>query len=536
MGIERVDNWELVIQGSDLTNGRYKIEDAHIRAALIREIGTDSPKPVTFGIRDRPYITIDKYIAPYYKAAHNLNVMRASTKTGLKWGFTGYEWPLPVDTELEFSGLETDQRIYLRGTLYKNVLSTDDPINRYLMARSVEIAYKQLRPLYWKDVLIPSEFGPGKQFVLDTSGAVPALVEWNPQDPRYTIAPSANIYFVIRNTIQVLWPDENVKPHDVEFRIKHDRIDVGAQPRLDHMFLPPSDGTTRIVEEWLYFKSIDNCDTQWTAATNVTTAVEPTIRKEGTNSAKITIAAAFSCGGSPPCKVAHHAVGGADGIDITAFRAVGFWIRADTAIAAGTFDLYLCETDDGTNPVEIINIPRLETDEWTYVVGFLKRPGVDNAIKSVALYSVVDDPGTPTLYIDDIRPLPNRLTQNPMAGTEYITEYSPADADLKIESINYATGEIVFSYDKVPEKALLTYYALRSGGGRDIFSLREINKEYHTVRYPHKQSYVFRNVGDESPTGTAYMDIYTLAEYHQEIPAAQRIPSDVFAAARPLLV
>jgi len=531
MGIERVDNWELVIQGSDLTNGRYKIEDAHIRAALIREIGTDSPNPVTFGIRDRPYITIDKYIAPYYKAAHNLNVMRASTKTGLKWGFTGYEWPLPVDTELEFSGLETDQRIYLRGTLYKNVLSTDDPINRYLMARSVEIAYKQLRPLYWKDVLIPSEFGPGKQFVLDTSGAVPALVEWNPQDPRYTIAPSANIYFVIRNTIQVLWPDENVKPQDVEFRIKHDRIDVGAQPRLDHMFLPPSDGTTRIVEEWLYFKSLSDCETKWDdSVANVTTAQESGegFVKEGTYSAKISIGTDFTTG-----KVSYVACDPT--VDISAFRAVGFWIRASEAVPAGTFDLYLCETDDGTNPLEIIKIPRLEAGEWTYVVGFLKRPNVDNAIASVALYAN-SDPGEVDIWIDDIRPLPNRLTQNPMAGTEHITEYSPADAGLKIESINYATGEIVFSYDKVPERALLTYYALRSGGGRDIFSLREISKEYHTVRYPHKQSYVFRNVGDESPTGTAYMDIYTLAEYHQEIPAAQRIPSDVFAAARPLLV
>jgi len=555
MAIERVDNWELVIYGSDLTpegpaTGRIKIEDSHIRAALIREMGTDSPptKPVSVGIRDRPYITIDEYIAPFYKASNNLNVMRASTRNGLKWGFTGFEWPLPVDSEIEITGLESDRRIYLRGSLYKGVLSTDDPINRYLMSRSVEHQYKQLRPLYWKDVTIDAGFAPGKQYVLDTSGAVADLVEWNPQDPRYSIAPAANIYYIIRNTIQVMWPDERVLPKDVEFRIKHDRIDVGAQPRLDHMFLPPADGITRIVEETLYFNSIADCEAIWADGSggHCTPGLEDTIVQEGAKSAKLVI-------DNVGCAdlIAYKDL--ASAVDISGFTAVGMWIGADRSdaadarIAPGAVALRLDNTAGCGSPIEEILLPEIpdiagDKDNMAYVVLYLKTPEALDAVASVGLVDVAgnaikgSDVGeTITIYIDDIRPLPNKLTHNPMASTEVLGT-PDGGAGLRISSINYATGEVVFTYTSIPTSVLMTYYALRSGGGRDIFSLREINEAYHTVRYPHKQSYVFVNKGAGTPDGTKKMDLYTLAEYHQEIPAEQRIPASVIAAARPLLV
>ena len=545
MGIERVDNWELVINGSDLTpagpaTGRIKIEDSHIRAALIREIGTDSPptNPVSFGIRDKPYVTIDEYIAPFYKASNNLNVMRASTRAGLKWGFTGFEWALPVDSELEITGLGSDRRIYLRGSLYKGVLSTDDPINRYLLSRSVEHAYKQLRPLYWKDAVIPAAFVPGKQYVLDTSGAAPVLVEWNPQDPRYTIAPSANIYYNIRNTIQVMWPDELVLPKDVEFRIKHDRIDVGAQPRLDHMFLPPADGITRIVEETLYFKSIHDCETIWTLSGNWTVSLEETFVQEGTKSAKLSIDNANSVAGS---LIAYKDL--ATPVNISGFTAVGMWVAATTRIAPGAVALRLDNTAGCASPIEEILLPEIpaiagDKVNMAYVVLYLKTPEALDAIASVGLVDVsgLGSPYTNDIYIDDIRPLPNKLTQNPMASTEVLGTPTPTGTGLAISSINYATGEVLFTYDNIPTSVLMTYYALRSGGGRDVFSLREIKTEYHTARYPHKQSYVFMNKGTGTPDGTKKMDLYTLAEYHQEIPAEQRIPASVIAAARPLLI
>lgn len=535
MAIERVDNWELVIYGSDLSpagpaTGRLKIEDSHIRAALIREMGTDSPvtKPVSVGIRDKPYITIDEYIAPYYRASNNLNVMRASTRAGLQWGFTGFEWPLPVDSEIEITGLESDRRIYLRGSLYKNVLSTDAPINRYLLSRSVEHQYKQLRPLYYKDTEIPVGFAPNKQYVLDTSGAAPALVAWNPQDPRYTIAPTANIYYNIKNTIQVLWPDEHALPQDVEFRIKHDRIDVGAQPRLDHMFLPPGDGVTRIVEETINFTSISECEAMWTPLANVTAAHgDGNNKHEGTYAAMLTVEASFTTG-----LVGYEAL--ASPVDISAYSKVGFWIKSSLAKDEGVFELYLCETADGTDPVEIIKVPRLEAGEWTYVVGTLRRSGNDNAIASVGL-SATEDPIEPVICIDDIRPLPNKLIHNPMEGTVMLGTVT-GGAGVVINVLNYATGEITFGYTTLPTSALLTYYSLRSGGGRDIFSLRSVNAAYHTVRYPHKQSYVFLNKGGGTPVADANMDLYTLAEYRQDIPAEQQIPASVINAASPLLV
>jgi len=91
MAIERIDNWELVLHGSDLdANNRYKIEDSHIRCALIREIGTDSSTLVDFGLRDHPFMDIDTFIAPYYKSSNNLNLMKISGKKGLNWKFTDF--------------------------------------------------------------------------------------------------------------------------------------------------------------------------------------------------------------------------------------------------------------------------------------------------------------------------------------------------------------------------------------------------------------------------------------------------------------
>lgn len=543
MAIERVDNWELVLHDTDLdANNRYKIEDSHIRCALIREIGTDSPDLVDFGLRDHPYIDIDTFIAPYYKSSNNLNVMRLSGKRGLKWTFTGFELPLPLDLELEINGLAGDYRVFMKGSLYKNVMSADDPINQYLMARLIQHSYKQLRPLYWRDITIPAELAVGKEFVLDD--VTGALVEWKPQDPKYTIAPSQNITYVIDNTIQVLWNDENAPPKDIEFRLKHNRIDIGAMPRLDHMFLPPADGITRYVEELFDVDnrplSIDDCEDVWVGSTpaQVTISLETTIKKEGTNSVKaIATATEWAIN-----DFIYEDLGAGNEIDISGFKYVGFWIGAvATALAAGDISLILAATADCSDPLEKIALPPIPVAATaaalTYVMVPLDAGKNLTAVRSVGLMNtsaaaIADSSG---LYVDDVRPLPIQVSHNPMEAL-IKEDFGGTGVAPAVLSVNYATGEIFITYTKVPTELLVGYYAFREGGGRDVFSLREIQQMYHRVTYPHKQSYTFTNKAALDPDASKDMDLYTLAEYYQLIPPGQDISPGVFAAARALLV
>lgn len=537
MAIERIDNWELVLAGSELDgNNRYKIEDSHIRCALIREIGTDSSTMVDFGLRDHPYMDIDTFIAPYYKGSNNLNVMRFSGKKGLKWAFTGFELPLPLDLELEINGLASAERVYMKGTLFKNVMSADDPINQYLMARLIEHNYKQLRPLYWKDVTIDAAFDTAdEEYVLDTSGAVADLVPWKPQDPKYTMSPSQNISYVIKNTIQVMWGDETLLPKDVEFRLKHNRIDVGAMPRLDHMFLPPADGITRYMEETLSVGGIDDCDSDatWGGDTaNALVSAQNTILKEGDNAIKVT------CDGTGWLNDAIIYTDLAAAFDPTGFTEIGFWIGATVALDAGDLTLVLSSADNAAKAFVEAKLPKIAATAASADMSYIRVliPAYPGDIKSVGFKntsggSLINN----NIYIDDIRALPLRVTGNPMQDLVKVLDAVTPFAAIPYAA-NYATGEIELTYSTIPTSVLVGYYAFRSGGGRDVFSLREIKADYHKVTYPHKQSYVFVNKSGANPSGTATMDLYTLAEYYQTIPGGQEISPSVLAAARELLV
>jgi len=243
--VEIIDNWEWVIKGSDLdSNNRIRLEDAETSCAIVREIGTDSGDLITFKVEEITYIRFDKLIAPYYKASYNLNRMNFSQVRDGRWVSTGFELPIPIDSDIYFENLNSDKRVYLKGTLIKGVLRADDAVNRYLRARMVEVPYKNLHPIYYKDVTIPSTFGANKKFILRTDDvSSPTMQEWDPTNPHYTIVPEKNTKIVLNNPIEVLWLHDELEPQDVEFRIWYDGVeDLKVRPRLDHMFLPPSDG------------------------------------------------------------------------------------------------------------------------------------------------------------------------------------------------------------------------------------------------------------------------------------------------------
>jgi len=277
MAIERIDNWELVIRGKDLEDGKFRLEDWQKSCALVREIGTDSPTTVVFGVRDQEYIRIDKLIAPYYHTEYNKNTMRFSLLENGRWINTGFELPIPLQTELKIQGLAEDKRIYLRGTLYRNVLEGSHPINLYLIALKGKLAYERIVPLYYKDIEV-SEFKPNTNYVLRTEDVVtPKFEEWNINDPKATIVPTTETTYILNEPIEVLWNHPEISEKDVEFRVFWDTQDLKVMPRLDHMILPPSNGLTKYIKEEVLIKTTNFVKKALTADVSAGSAVSVTV-------------------------------------------------------------------------------------------------------------------------------------------------------------------------------------------------------------------------------------------------------------------
>ena len=150
---------------------------------------------------------------------------------------------------------------------------------------------------------------------------------------------------------------------------------------------------------------VNSCDSAWTAKANVTATEEGTIKKEGTASAKLVIAAGFTTG-----LVATHDF---TAIDISGHNSISFWIRSNTNINKGVLQLVYDEDGTCASPSQSTDIPALKADTWTKVSLTLSATAANrNAVISVGI-NAVSDPGTITIYVDDIR------TEMQEAGKEY---------------------------------------------------------------------------------------------------------------------
>jgi len=140
---------------------------------------------------------------------------------------------------------------------------------------------------------------------------------------------------------------------------------------------------------------VDSCDSAWTAKADVTASEEGTIKKEGTASAKLVIAGAFTTG-----LVATYDF---TAIDVSGYNSISFWIRSNTNLNKGVLQLVYDEDGACASPSQSTDIPALKADTWTKVSLTLSAAAADrNAVISVGI-NAVSDPGAITIYVDDIR-------------------------------------------------------------------------------------------------------------------------------------
>jgi hypothetical protein len=139
-------------------------------------------------------------------------------------------------------------------------------------------------------------------------------------------------------------------------------------------------------------QTIDECESAWTASSNVTATASSSVRIDG-NSANLSIAAAFTTG-----KVAFRALPGT--LNLSAFKGVSFWCRSTLALASGVLTLNLCSDGIGAVSVNTITIPALVAGEWRRV--YVDTGGaLGSAIASISL-NAASDPGTVVVNLDNI--------------------------------------------------------------------------------------------------------------------------------------
>lgn len=143
--------------------------------------------------------------------------------------------------------------------------------------------------------------------------------------------------------------------------------------------------------------NIQNCDTAWTASTNITTGTKTDTWREGTAAATFTVGASFTTG-----LMAYKALGAVT--DFSGYQQVSFFINnGGTALAANAYSLRLCSDTAGVTTVNTIAIPAIPHTSalpWVPITVNLGT-ALGSSIQSVALYRD-SGTGTPTIALDNI--------------------------------------------------------------------------------------------------------------------------------------
>lgn len=182
------------------------------------------------------------------------------------------------------------------------------------------------------------------------------------------------------------------------------------------------------------------CEVAWDAQVNVTTAQEATIIAEGTYSASIAPAAAFTTG-----LLATKAI---TSIDITGYHGLGFYIRSSVALQPNDLSILIDETATCASPEETMPIPiALAANKWYWIqTNFTNATlATRDAIISVGLQANRDF-GAATIYIDGIRVQKRKDYEMSNIGDLVVTSAGIANLD---DFYFVTEWELCYAEDKI---------------------------------------------------------------------------------------
>jgi multidrug efflux pump subunit AcrA (membrane-fusion protein) len=95
-------------------------------------------------------------------------------------------------------------------------------------------------------------------------------------------------------------------------------------------------------------------------------------------------------------------------LDLSGFDHIEFWVRSDTTIGSGYFELALYDSVPLITPLEVFSIPELEENVWTLVSSPMSNPESDVEIRAVGVRFSADKPqmsSNRALWLDEIKAL-----------------------------------------------------------------------------------------------------------------------------------
>lgn len=143
-------------------------------------------------------------------------------------------------------------------------------------------------------------------------------------------------------------------------------------------------------------KDICNCDSAWTGAENVTATANTSNVAEGTAHCKLVVAAGFTTG-----KIAYFAL--PSELNLSAYQKISFFMTSSTYQPPGRFRICLCSDATGDVPVNSFYNPTLLSarDGNKYPFTIDNGSALGSNINSISIWTDIDDPGTPTIYLDN---------------------------------------------------------------------------------------------------------------------------------------
>ncbi len=93
-------------------------------------------------------------------------------------------------------------------------------------------------------------------------------------------------------------------------------------------------------------------------------------------------------------------------LDLSNFNQIEFWVRSDTTIGNGYFELTLYDSEPFLTPLDVFSIPALEKDVWTLVSSPMLELESDIEVKGVAVKFSADTAqmsSDRTLWLDEIK-------------------------------------------------------------------------------------------------------------------------------------
>lgn len=169
----------------------------------------------------------------------------------------------------------------------------------------------------------------------------------------------------------------------------------------------------------------DDCETTWTAKTNVTVADETSDYKEGVTAQKISPDANFTTG---ILAYRNQALG-----DKSSYGVVRLWVKSSIALTAGQLEFVISNDANCATETESIDIPAMSADTWYLWFVAIATPSGISSVDSLGLKATADF-GACDIRIDDIHfvevfssSLAYNATSTNLCSYDYIRDITQKD-------------------------------------------------------------------------------------------------------------